>query len=520
MPDAVDAVVVGIDIGTSSSKAVAVRVDGTIVAQVRSEHAVTTPRPGWYEHDAEAVWWDDTRALCRRLTRELGDRAFIRAIAVTTCGPCLVPVDAAGRPLRAGILYGVDTRATDEVRDLEAAIGRRAIRAMSGMDLTSQSVGPKIAWVWRHEPAVASAAATWHTATSFVVARLAGESVIDHHQASYFAPFIDARRRRWDLRHADGLRLEGRLPRLGWPGEVAGRLTPAAAAQTGLPAGIPVLVGTSDGPAEALAVGAAEPYLAAATYGSTLTITAFARPERRPGGLWVTQGWSPDLPCVGAGLSASGAVLTWFRREMAREHPQGDAVEVREAQRSLDAEAASAPVGARGLLVLPHLAGQRAPTGTPDARGVVAGLTLAHTRADVHRAILEGIGYAVRHTLEAFEAAGIRIDVLRASGGGTASMLTLQIVSDITGREQVVVGPAIGASYGAALLAARAIGAVDPDQADGWRTDGVRVRPDPSVAGFHDRRYEQVRRLERAVQGVVHHPDADLGAVMAAGGRP
>lgn len=121
MADATDAVVVGIDVGTTYSKAVAVRADGSILAEARSEHAVSTPRPGWFEHDAEAVWWGDTWSLCRRLVRELGRRASIRAIAITTCGPCLVPVDAAGRPLRAGILYGVDTRATDEVRDLEGS---------------------------------------------------------------------------------------------------------------------------------------------------------------------------------------------------------------------------------------------------------------------------------------------------------------------------------------------------------------------------------------------------------------
>lgn len=519
--DATDAVVVGIDIGTTYSKAVAVRADGSILAEARSEHEVITPRPGWFEHDPEGVWWGDTRALCRRVVRDLGTQAPIRAIAVTTCGPCIVPLDGDGHPLRAGILYGVDTRATEVARDLEAAIGRRAIRRLSGMDLTSQSVGPKIAWVWRHEPEVAAATATWHTATSFVVARLTGVSVIDHHQASYFTPFIDVRRKRWDLRYTAGLPLEGRLPQLAWPGDVAGPLTVEAAAATGLPAGIPVLVGTSDGPTEALAVGATWPGVAAATYGTTTTITTFAAPIGRSGGLWVTEGLDAGRPCVSAGLSASGAIVSWLRRELARELPQADVAEVLAADRSLDAEAASSPVGARGLLALPYLGGQRTPIADPDASGVLVGLTLQHTRADVHRAILEGIGYAVRHIFEAFDAAGVGIDVIRAAGGGTASALALQTVSDITGREQVVARPTVGASYGAALLAARAIGVVDPDSPDGWFTDGVRVRPDPTLAAFHARRYAQFRRLYRDTRPVVHALATDeAGSIGPDGGRP
>jgi xylulokinase len=501
-----DAIVIGIDIGTTNAKGVACRTDGTVVADVQREHEVATPQPGWFEHDVETAWWGDTVAICRELLAQIGSPAGIRAVVVTTCGPCVVPVDADGRPLRPGILYGVDTRAGDEIAAFEATIGRRAITALSRMRLTSQSVGPKIAWVARHEPDVARRTAIWHTATSFLVARLTGAAVIDHHQASFFGPFINARRRTWDLRYAADLDLQGRLPDLDWPSAIAGTVTTAAAAATGLPVGIPVLVGTSDGPTEALAVGATRPGVVAATYGSTTTLTTFGAPTRRTGAvLWDTEGWSPDRRCIAVGMSTTGAVVAWLRRELA---PDGDA---------MVAEAAASPPGARGLLVLPYFNGERTPFADPSARGVVVGLTLQHTRADLYRAVLEGIAYGVRHLLEAFASAGVPVESIRAAGGGTRDALGLQIVADVTGREQIVARATNGAAYGAALLAARAIDASRPDRRpgapdDGWFQPSRLIVPDPATAAIYDRGYAMFRRLYGDTRQVVH--------ALAAAGEP
>lgn len=491
-----DALVIGIDIGTTNAKGVACRPDGTIVAEVTREHAVSTPHPGWFEHDPEVVWWGDTVAICRDLVAQVGSARRIRGVAVTTCGPCLVPVDMAGRALRPGILYGVDTRAADEIALFETDIGQRAISAMGRMPLTSQSVGPKIAWVARHEPDVVRRTATWHTATSFIVARLTGVAVIDHHQASFFGPFIDARRRRWDTRHAGALELQGRLPDLAWPGDIAGVVSADAAAATGLSVGTPVLVGTSDGPTEALAVGATRPGVVAATYGSTTTLTTFGARGRRSGAvLWESEGWSPDLRCVAAGLSASGAIVSWLRRELT-----GNTV----AHDALSDEAAQSPPGARGLLVLPYFGGERTPFADPLASGVAVGLTLQHTRGDLHRAILEGIGYGIRHILEAFTDDGIPIDAIRAAGGGTRHPLGPQIVSDVTGRAQVVARASVGASYGAAYLAAGSLGLVLPDGADAWFQADSHVTPDPASAATYERGYALFRRLYRDTRPVVH----------------
>lgn len=490
-----DPVVLGIDIGTSRSKGVACLPDGTVVAQATRAHDVLRPAPGWVEHDAEAVWWGDTVALSRELVDAVGDPGRVRAVAVTTCGPCLVPVDGDGRPLRPGILYGVDTRAADEIERLEQRIGAASIRRRTGMPLTSQSIGPKLAWVARHEPEVARRTVAWHTATSFIVERLTGIAAIDHHQASYFGPFVDARRRAWDLRHADDAGLPGlaaTLPDLRWPRDVAGGVTAAAAASTGVPAGVPVLVGTSDGPMEALALGATEPGIVAITHGSTTTLTALVAAPGRAPGLWLTDGLGPDRPCIGAGLTTTGALLRWAGGILA------PGLDPADANRLLEREAAASPAGANGVLVLPSFAGETARGRDPSARGVIAGLTLAHGRGDLSRAILEGIAFGVRGLLEAYAAAGVPVDTLRAAGGGTANALALQLVSDVTGRSQDVTATPAGAALGAARLAAEAIGlaAADVD----WFAADRRIAPDRAATAVYDERYAAFRRLARATQ--------------------
>ncbi len=517
--EAADALVIGIDIGTTNSKGVACRADGTIVARARLEHSVSSPRGGWFELDAETILWGDTVGLFRGLLAEIGGPGRVRAVALTTCGPCLIPVDDEGRALRPAILYGVDTRAAAEIQDLDDRIGPRAVDALSGMPLTSQAVGPKIAWVVAHEPDVARRTAIWHTATSYIVARLTDVAVIDHHQASYFTPFVDARRRTWDLRYAAGLELDGRLPPMRWPGEVAGGVTAGAAAVTGLEEGTPVLVGTSDGPTEALAVGASRPGIVAATYGSTMTLTTFADRVGSNPGLWDSDGWSADRRCLAAGLSTSGAIVSWLRRAFGADLPDGDDATRERAHSILAEEAAGSPPGASGLLVLPYFNGERTPFADPLARGVIAGLTVAHSRGDLHRAILEGIAFGVRQILEAFEAAGVPVDRLRATGGGTRSPIAMQIVSDVTGREQEVPRETIGASFGAAFLAASAVGLVPwgDDQPDAWFRLERRVIPDPANSTLYHRRYALFRQLYLDTSRTVHELSA-AESNMPAGG--
>ncbi|HVL97690.1 MAG TPA: FGGY family carbohydrate kinase [Egibacteraceae bacterium] len=190
-----DGLLLGVDIGTQSSKGVLVATDGRVVEQVQRPHGMAHPRPGHFEQDAEEVWWGDFVHLCRELLARDGvDPRAVAAVGVSGIGPCVVPADAAGTPLRPGILYGIDTRAVGEAAWLTDHYGEDAVLAMGRSPLTSQAVGPKLLWLRRHEPDVSAATERFFMASSYVVFRLTGEYTLDHHSASGVNPFYDASR--------------------------------------------------------------------------------------------------------------------------------------------------------------------------------------------------------------------------------------------------------------------------------------------------------------------------------------
>ncbi|WP_225730361.1 MULTISPECIES: FGGY-family carbohydrate kinase [unclassified Nocardia] len=477
----------GIDIGTSSSKGVLVAEDGRIVARAERAHGVSTPYPGWVEHDAEAVWWADFVALARELTAAAAG-APLTALAVSGIGPCLLPADASGAPLRPAILYGVDTRATAEIAELNAELGAEAVLGRCGSPLTSQAVGPKLRWLARHEPGVAARTSMLLMASSFLVHRLTGRYVLDHQSASQCVPMYDLRARAWAADWAAAVAPKLPLPELAWPTEIVGHVTEKAAAATGLLAGLPVTTGTIDAWAEATSVGVRAPGDAMVMYGTTMFLVQVLTDPRPHPGLWGTCGTWPGTYTLAAGMATSGAVTDWLRTLVG-----GDFGE-------LVAAAAQVPPGSRGLLVLPYFAGERTPLFDPDARGIVAGLTLGHGRAELYRAVLEGIAYGVRHNLTAMTEAGGRARRLVAVGGGTKGGLWTRIVSEVTGLPQELPADTVGACLGDAMLAAEASGV----NTTGWNPVIATVTPDPEHVARYEPYYRHYRELYERTVGTAH----------------
>ncbi|TVT17850.1 FGGY-family carbohydrate kinase [Amycolatopsis acidiphila] len=478
---------VGIDIGTSSSKGVLVTPAGEIVARASRAHETSYPHPGWVEHDAEKVWWQDFLAL----SRELADAAAGRplgGLAVSGIGPVLLPADAAGRPLRPAILYGVDTRADREIVELTEELGADAILERAGTALSSQAVGPKWRWLARHEPEVFERTSLFLMASSYLVHRLTGEYVLDHHSASQCDPMYDLRAGEWAADWAARVAPGVELPRLVWPTEVAGTISAAAAAETGLPQGLPVAGGTVDAWAEAASVGVSEPGDTMVMYGTTMFLIQVLADPRPHTGLWTTCGAFPGTYSLAAGMATSGAITDWLRKLVG-----GDFAD-------LVRQAADVPAGSRGLLLLPYFAGERTPLFDPDARGMIAGLTTAHGLGELYRAALEGIAYGVRHNLEAMHASGGRAQRLVAVGGGTQGGLWTQIVSDVTGAQQQVPAETIGAAFGDALLAAVAVG-TEPRE---WNPVAGTVRPDPARAAVYEEFYAHYRSLYPSTVDTAH----------------
>ena len=484
-----DGLLLGIDIGTSSSKGVLVDGEGTVVSRMTIPHETSYPRPGWVEHDAEAIWWTEFRAICTSLIAAAGGRN-LAGLAVSGIGPVLLPADAAGRPLRPAILYGVDSRAVREIAELTEELGAEAILARGGTPLSSQAVGPKWRWLARHEPEVYRNTSMFLMASSFLVYRLTGEYVLDHHSASQCDPMYDLDAADWALDWCERIAPTVTLPRLAWSSEVVGTVSAKAAAVTGLPAGLPVTAGTVDAWAEGVSVGATSPGDTMVMYGTTMFLVQVLSQPRRHSGLWTTRGVLPDSYSVAAGMATSGALTTWLSRLVGRGFAD------------LVSAAAKVPAGSRGLLLLPYFAGERTPIFDPDARGIIAGLTTDHGVGEIYRAALEGIGYGVRHNLEAMREAGGPHPRLVAVGGGTQGGLWTQIVSDATGIAQDIPTETIGAALGDAMLAGLAVGATTDVSA--WNPIAETLSPDPERAELYEGYYRRYRELYPATADIAH----------------
>lgn len=489
----------GIDIGTYSAKGVLTTPEGEIIAQHVIEHELSVPRPGWAEHDPEAVWRQGLIGLCRELLSGPYRGSDVAGVAVSAIGPCLLPLDEQGRPLRNGILYGVDTRATREIDALTERISEDELLAHAGMVFTSQAIGPKMMWLRDNEPDVWRRATHLTTASSYLVFELTGEHVIDRHTASHFMPLIDMNTLEWSDRYADLVAPLSVLPRLAWSDELAGTVTERAASETGLRAGTPVAVGAVDALAEALSVGVTEPGQLMIMYGSTtFFILLLDEPVRDPR-VWLTAGAFEGQYALAAGMATTGSLTRWFRDQLARDLPPDEAYE------QLFTAASRIPAGSEGLLTLPYFSGERTPLNDPNARGVIAGLSLAHTRAHLFRSTLEGVGFGIRHNLETFRALGAPINRVTAVGGGTRGGTWPQIVSDIARIEQLLPERAIGASYGDAFLAGLVSGLVDRSALPAWVGTPQVVTPDPERRAIYDTLFPDFLDLYRSSAPTVHH---------------
>ncbi len=477
----------GVDIGTASSKAVVTTEDGSIVASGVRPHATSSPRPGWFEHDPEAIWWGDTCSLVKQLLEQVpaGD---IGAACVSGIGPCALVADEQGRPLRPAILYGIDVRAEREIDDLAESLGEKALLERCGNRLTTQSVGPKLAWLQRCEPEVWRHTRRWFSASSFVLHRLTGEYVVDRYTASASEPLFDLQAATWwdDGWAAVAPRLE--RPRLAWPAEIAGTVSRQAADAVGLVPGTPVLAGTIDALSEALSAGSRAVGDTMVMYGSTMfLIQTVAKTVVHPG-LWANAGLTDATFSLAAGMATSGLITTWFAEAVSRDVP------------GLLEEAIGVPPGSGGLLLLPYFQGERTPIFDPQARGCWLGLALQHTRAHMYRSILEGVAFGVRHNLETMVEAGAVPRRLVAVGGGTRGDLWTQIVSDVTGMPQDLPAIVVGAAYGDARMAAGAMGM----DTSAWNPIGNVIKPAAATAAVYDDLYSVYRRVYPALGDDMH----------------
>jgi xylulokinase len=497
---------IGVDVGTSETKAVLDARGGQRLAEPAPRGALHNPRPGWAEHDADTDWWGNFCAVVKEvLARSDISPAEIAAVGCSGIGPCVLPVDQDVRPLGPGILYGIDTRASAQIAQLDDELGAAAILERTGNALTSQSAGPKVAWLRDERPEVFAAAAMFHTCQSFLVAKLTGEHVMDHTTAAYWGPFYDIRANTWIDDWVSGTVEPERLPRLVWPTEVVGHVGADAARACGLAIGTPVIAGAPDAPAEAISAGVLGPGDVMVMYGSSIFIIAVVGESIVDPRMWAAPFVFEGTSIVAGGTSTAGTLTRWLIELLSGDH---DSAAISDHYGEFAAWAAASPAGANGLDLLPYLSGERTPIHDPDARGVIFGLSLRHTRADIARAALEGIAQGIRRNVEVMLEIGVPIERIRAVGGGVRNGAWLQAVSDCLARRQEVVSQR-GAAYGDAILAAIGVGALRREDVPSWLQVDRVVEPDPEQAGLYDRQASRQRRLYESTRTLMHEVARD-----------
>jgi xylulokinase len=468
---------VGLDVGTTGVKALTVSPEGEVLARIEETYPLSTPQPGWAEQDPE-VWWRATESALAQLV--VADLAGI-GIAGQMHG--LVVLDERERVLRPAILWN-DQRAAAECAEIEERLGLGRLVELTGNRALPGFTAPKLLWLRRHEPEVYGRIAHVLLPKDYVRLRLTGERAIDATDASGTLLF-DVARRRW----SDEVLATLEIPPEWLPPVLE---SPAVAGHTS--DGVPVASGAGDQAAGALGVGVDRPGPLSVVLGTSgvvfASLPAFASdPEGRLHSFChaVPDGWH----AMGVMLAAAGS-LRWLRDVVAR----GESFE------SLIAEAEPWPPGAEGLLFLPYLAGERTPHADPNARAAFVGLSLRHDRGALVRAVLEGVAFGLRDSLELLKELGVEPQVGRASGGGARSDLWLRIVASVLEVPLERVAVEEGAAFGAALLGGVAAGVFADvhEAAAGCVRVRDRIEPEPAWAHSYARGYQRFRALYPALR--------------------
>jgi len=472
-----NAVVVGLDVGTTGVKAIAVTPDGGVAARAERGYPLSTPRAGWSEQDPED-WWRATEGC-------LADLGPLEIAGIGLSGQMhgLVALDERGRVLRPAILWN-DQRTAAECAEIEERVGLERLIALTGNRALTGFTAPKLLWIRRHEPDVYARIRRVLLPKDYVRLRLTGAWAMDLADASGTL-LLDVAGRRWSEEMLAALELPaGWLPPLLESPEVSGST----------PGGVPVAAGAGDCAAAALGVGidrAGPLSIVLGTSGVVFaTLPGYAADSRARVHAFchaVPGAWH----AMGVMLSAAGS-LQWFRDRLARETPFGDLV----------AEAAAWPPGAEGLLFQPYLAGERTPHADPSARGAFVGLELRHDRGALVRSVLEGVSFGLRDSLELLRELGVDADRARVSGGGARAGLWLAILASVLGLPLETTAVEEGSAYGAALLGGVAGGVfadVHEAVARCVRVETT-IDPDPASSAAYEEIYPRYRALYPALE--------------------
>jgi xylulokinase len=502
--------VIGVDIGTQSTKAVLVEGSGRIVAQASRPYQVDTPEPLWAEQWPE-VWLAAVVDCVREVVQRAGvARDSIAGLCVSSLyGGSGVPVDADGNPTHPCLIW-MDRRADAEVRWVREHVDLERLQDITGNGVDSYYGYTKMLWLREQRPEAWRRTRAFLPPNAWVNAELTGVVAVDHSSAGNIGGVYDIAQRAWSGEMLDRLG----IPRSMMPGRlvessaVVGPLKARWARELGLPESLPVVAGGVDAAVATLAAGASRSGNHVAMIGTSMCWgTIRQRVDARHGLISMPHvvGGLSDLYVFGGAITA-GASVTWFRETFCQAEIAEGAARGVDPHALLEEPARALPPGAQGLLFLPYLMGERSPIWDSKASGAFVGLGLHHGRAHLYRAVLEGISCALRHNIEAgAQAAEALDDRLTVVGGAAHSDLWMQIIADVTGRPVVTIEGDAEASLGAAMLAALGVGLIDRATVDrGWVRLIDRARPDAAACARYDALYREYVALYPALKPVMH----------------
>lgn len=486
----------GIDIGTTNAKAALFDASGVLLGEAQREYATIYPQPGWAEQTPED-WWSATVTIVRHLLDASPVEAKdIAAIAVSSQAPTALPLDEQGTALHPALIW-MDRRSEAQCARLRQTVNSDRLMAINGNRIDPYFGAPKILWLLENEPGVAERTHVFLQANGYVNFKLTGRFTIDASHASLVQCY-DMALGDWsdELCSLMGIPLK-KLPPVLPCTQVMGEVSAEAARATGLLEGTPVVAGTVDGVAAALEAGIVASGEAVEMTGtSTVLLICVEEAPRQPALIALAHAVPGAYLLVGAMVS-TGATLRWFRDELGTAEVQA----ARSANCSsfdiMSEEAGKVSPGAGGLLFLPYMMGERSPIWNTQARGVLFGLSLATSRAQIIRALMEGAAYGLRHNVDVAEETGARIHVLRSVGGGSRSAVWSQIKANVLGRPIEVPKMSIGAPLGDALLAGAGVG-VYPNVVSAAQSIArtvTRYRPQETAQTYYDTMYQLYRQL-------------------------
>ncbi len=495
----------GIDVGTGGTRALLMDASGGVAASGTEQHQpFASPHPGWAEQDPRD-WW----RACGVAVKKVLQKSAIPAEEIACIGFSgqmhgAVLLDSAGEVVRPALIW-CDQRTEKQSRELAEKFGTdRLIQLTCNPPLTNFTL-TKILWVRENEPQLWARVHHVMLPKDYVRFRLTGDRAIDLADASGTL-LLDVAKRAWSAEVLSGTGIEKNfLPTLYESPENCGKLNSEGAAATGLKIGTPVVAGAGDQAAGAVGMGVVRAGVVSATIGTSgVVFAATDRPALDPRGRLHTFCHAiPGRWHVMGVTQAAGLSLRWFRDTFGTADASAE-TSGRDPYEFLSAEAATAPPGAEGLLWAPYLMGERTPHLDPNARGALVGITPAHRREHILRAILEGVAFSLKDSFSIFEEMKVPVTQIRLGGGGARSTLWRQIQANVYAREVELVAAEEGAAYGAAILAAvgaRHFSSVD-DACDAVVHVASRVKPDPVSSALLQKNYATYRRLYPALRSI------------------